>query len=102
MTSIDIVVIVLCVVVVAAVAAAAVIRKIKGKPSGCADCAHYSGQCPSHPAPHGAKEEKDDESERAAHICAHCSPGCHGCSRSSACASGHDADGQTKHPTIGA
>ena len=56
MTSIDIVVIVLCVVVVAAVAAAAVIRKIKGKPSGCADCAHCSGQCPSHPAPHGAKD----------------------------------------------
>lgn len=102
MTTVDIVVIVLCVVVVAAVGAAALWRKIKGKPSGCADCSHCGGQCTSRPAPRGAKEEREEGSERAAHVCAHCSPGCHGCSQSSACTGVHDADGQTKHPTIGA
>lgn len=77
MTSIDIVVIVLCVVVVAAVAAAAVIRKIKGKPSGCADCAHCSGQCPSHPAPHGAKD--GEGSPRKDEAMPSCNGRCAGC-----------------------
>ena len=79
MTSIDIVVIVLCVVVVAAVAAAAVIRKIKGKPSGCADCAHCSGQCPSHPARDDAKREGRPRKDEA-------KPSCNGrCAGGTAC-----------------
>ena len=82
MTSIDIVVIVLCVVVVAAVAAAAVIRKIKGKPSGCADCAHCSGQCPSHPARDDAKGEGSPRKDEAMPSCNGRCAGCTACGRS--------------------
>lgn len=82
MTSIDIVVIVLCVVVVAAVAAAAVIRKIKGKPSGCADCAHCSGQCPSHPARDDAKGEGTPRKDEAMPSCNGRCAGCTACGHS--------------------
>lgn len=82
MTSIDIVVIVLCVVVVAAVAAAAVIRKIKGKPSGCADCAHCSGQCPSHPARDDAKGEGSPRKDEAMPSCNGRCAGCTACEHS--------------------
>ena len=82
MTSIDIVVIVLCVVVVAAVAAAAVIRKIKGKPSGCADCAHCSGQCPSHPARDDAKREGSPRKDEAMPPCNGRCAGCTACGHS--------------------
>ncbi len=82
MTSIDIVVIVLCVVVVAAVAAAAVIRKIKGKPSGCADCAHCSGQCPSHPARDDAKGEGSPRKDEAMPSCNGRCAGCTACGHS--------------------
>ena len=82
MTSVDIVVIVLCVVVVAAVAAAAVIRKIKGKPSGCADCAHCSGQCPSRPARDDAKAEDGTLKDGAMPSCNGRCAGCTACGHS--------------------
>lgn len=91
MTSVDILVIVLCVVVVSAVAAGTVIRKIKGKPSSCSDCARCSAACPPHSAARGTQNKRSaaDEKEMTVseeHVCA---GNCHGCT---GCAHTHPAD----------
>lgn len=83
MTSVDIIVIVLCVVVVAAVAAGVIVRKLKGKPSCCADCPKRE-HCAESAAPDG-KAEKEGGVERESRLGAHasvthsCSHGCEGC-----------------------
>ena len=69
MTSVDIIVIVLCVVVVAAVAAGVVVRKLKGKPSCCADCPKRE-HCAESAAPDG-KAEKEGGVERESRMGAH-------------------------------
>lgn len=79
MTPVDIVVIVLCAVVVTAVAGGMVWRKIKGKPSGCADCAH----CASAPRPAVGDSQKGREEEASSsHTCNGCCHGCTACAHS--------------------
>lgn len=87
MTPVDILVIVLCVVVVSAVAAGTVIRKIKGKPSSCSDCAHCSAACPSHSAARGTQNKRSAAGEKdmtvsEEHVCAGNCHGCTGCAHS--------------------
>ena len=84
MTSVDILVIVLCVVVVAAVAVSAVIRKVKGKPSGCADCTHCSANwaAAARDTHDDAQKKADGKQAAAPHHCSGCCSGCANCAHS--------------------
>lgn len=105
MTSADILVIVLCVVVVAAVAAGVLIRKIKGKPSGCcSDCTRCGAECPTRAA-RDAQNAKtnptdvpraEDKAQRATHVCAHGCDGCRGCAGCNTRASDDAAHGKRR------